>query len=212
MSGVWMWARRMRLGLQLWVHQRTAWPALALMLVAAVCALWLLLLHPLRQQVSDIRFQVVVESGRRADMSAAPVVAQATTANTIEPQLSRLLGEDAGAVQLLEQLFTLARQHDLQLRRGEYKPAQWRSIHLDTVQVTLPLQGNYATLRGWILDVLSQVPQASIDRISMRRDDVKSDLLEADVILTLWRKMPAVDGQALSADKTAAASAEKGRR
>ena len=95
----------------------------------------------------------------------------------MEPQISRLLGDDADAVQLLEHLFTLARRHGMELRRGEYKPAQWRPIQVDALQVTLPLQGNYATLRGWIVDVLSQVPQASIDRISMRRDDVKSDLL-----------------------------------
>jgi hypothetical protein len=212
MNGVSAAAWRARLALHLWLHRHTAWPGLALALVIVACAVWLLVLQPLHHQVIELRSRAAAEGGRREQASAGPAVVQTATSSTVEPQVSRLLGDDAVTVQLLEQLFVLAGQHGLQLRRGEYKPAQWRSIRVNALQITLPLQGNYATLRGWIVDVLSQVPQASIDRISMRRDDVKSDLLEADVVLTLWRKAPgSYRHDAPAADKTAATSTGKQR-
>jgi hypothetical protein len=183
-----IFAWRTRLGFQVWSQRHTAWGFVAIALIAAAATGWLLALRPLQQEVADLLPRA---AAIRAARDAKPVAVVPTAPTSLEPQVARLLDDDAQMTRHLELLFVLAKQHGLQLRRGEYKRGQLRPIHVDSMQVTLPLEGDYATLRGWIADVLSQAPQASIERIALRRDDAGSSRLEADVILTLWRKAPA---------------------
>jgi hypothetical protein len=180
-------AWRARLSFQVWSRRHTAWGLVAIALSAAAVTGWLLALRPLQQQVADLRLRAAAISAAR---DAKLFVVAPTAPTSVEPQVARLLDDDAQMTRHLELLFVLAKQHGLDLRRGEYKPGQLRAINVDSVQVTLPLEGDYATLRGWIADVLSQAPQASIERIALRRDEAGSSRLQADVVLTLWRKAP----------------------
>jgi hypothetical protein len=166
----------------------------------AVAALALVVLRPLRHEVAALerRAMAAVEArGAQAVTVTAPVP------TGLEPQVARLLPEEAAPTRVLERLFALAAQHGLQLRRGDYKVGQLRPIGVDSVQVTLPLQGDYAQLRGWIAAVLAEIPQASIERLALRRDDPVQRRLEADVVITLWRKSP--DGRAAASISGAAA-------
>lgn len=182
-----IFAWRTRLGLQIWSQRHTAWGVFALALVAAAAAGWLLALRPLQLQVADLRPRAATVTAAR---EAKPLAVAPAAPASVEPQVARLLDDDAQMTRHLERLFALAKQHGLQLRRGEYKPGQLSPISVDSMQVTLPLEGDYATLRGWIAEVLSQMPQGSIERIALRRDDISSSRLQADVVLTLWRKAP----------------------
>jgi hypothetical protein len=183
-----IFAWRTKLGFQIWSQRHTAWGFVALALVAAAASGWLLALRPLQLQVADLQPRAATSTAAR---EAKPLAVAPAAPASVEPQVARLLDDDAQMTRHLERLFVLANQHGLRLRRGEYKPGQLRPISVDSMQVTLPLEGDYATLRGWIAEVLSQMPQASIERIALRRDDIGSSRLQADVVLTLWRKAPA---------------------
>lgn len=183
MNAVTCFASRARLTWQLWTHRQTAWwmPPVALLLAAV--ALTLFVLSPLRHDVAVLKARAAAAEARRTQPAAVTL-----SPATLEPQIDRLLPEEAPPTRLLERLFALAAQHDLQLRRGEYKAGQLQPIGVDSVQITLPLQGDYAQLRAWIADVLAEMPQASIERLALRRDDLVQRRLDADVMITLWRK------------------------
>lgn len=58
-------------------------------------------------------------------------------------------------------------------------PGLWRQ------RMTMPVQAPYPALRTW-LDRLQQEPALSVDALDIQRQDVSSDLVQAQVSLSLW--------------------------
>jgi Tfp pilus assembly protein PilO len=83
-----------------------------------------------------------------------------------------------------------AQSTGLSLDLGEYTMVQDRGARLAGYQVTLPLKGNYRQIRGFIGDVLREVPASSLDDISFKREAIGSQVLDTRVKLTLFVAAP----------------------
>jgi hypothetical protein len=79
-----------------------------------------------------------------------------------------------------------ARAQGLVLRLGEYKLERSPDQRLVRYQITLPVTGSYAQLRGFVGQVLADVPAAALEEITLRRESVSSPTLEARIRLTLY--------------------------
>ena len=79
-----------------------------------------------------------------------------------------------------------ARAKGLVLRSGEYKLERSADQKLARYQITLPVAGSYAQIRGFVAQVLADVPAAALEEITLRRESVSSPTVEARIRLTLY--------------------------
>jgi len=79
-----------------------------------------------------------------------------------------------------------ARAKGLVLRSGEYRLERSADQKLARYQITLPVVGSYAQIRGFVGQVLADVPAAALEEITLRRESVSSPTLEARIRLTLY--------------------------
>lgn len=79
-----------------------------------------------------------------------------------------------------------ARAKGLVLRSGEYKLERSADQRLARYQITLPVAGSYAQIRGFVGQVLADVPAAALEEITLRRESVSNPTLEARIRLTLY--------------------------
>jgi len=89
------------------------------------------------------------------------------------------------AVHHLADEFVAAR-NDLALDSGEYRLANARDGGLARYQITLPLRGGYAQVRSFLDQVLTQIPAAALEEVTIRRDSVGARATETRVRLTLY--------------------------
>jgi Tfp pilus assembly protein PilO len=78
----------------------------------------------------------------------------------------------------------------LTLASGEYKVDKAGSPRLARYQITLPVQGTYPQIRGFIGAVLAEVPAAVIEEVSLKRESVESARLDARIRITLYLAAP----------------------
>ncbi len=98
------------------------------------------------------------------------------------------LGPRRYAEQQLRTLFGLAAKNGLALSQGEYKTAYDRNARVTTYQVNLPVKGSYGAIWQFAMGALREIPFASLDDISFRRDGIQDPTVEARLRLTLYLK------------------------
>lgn len=91
-----------------------------------------------------------------------------------------------GATHWLDELYAAAAAQDLILARGEYRMTADHSGKLARYQITLPVQGSYLQIRRFVAQALTDVPVASLDDISFKRETIATTQLEATIKLTLF--------------------------
>jgi Tfp pilus assembly protein PilO len=79
-----------------------------------------------------------------------------------------------------------AKSQGLVLRSGEYRLDRTADQKLARYQITLPVVGSYGQIRGFVAQVLAEVPAAALEEITLRRESVSSPTLEARIRLTLY--------------------------
>lgn len=90
------------------------------------------------------------------------------------------------APDLLQKVYAAAARHGIQLSQGEYRLAPDKSGKLVGYQINLPVKGKYAELRRFVVQVLSDVPAASLDELTFKRDTVASGDVDARIRLTIY--------------------------
>lgn len=184
-------AARERAMLRRWVQSLRAWgwPALAgvaLLLAGGALATWQVpRLHQAQAQAeAQLRQARAAARAARAVQAAAPA----------EPGDARQRFVDgfppaAQRQQRLGALWALARSHGLAVRRSEFRAVADASLGLARYRITLPLEGAYPALRGFIEQALLQDPALSLDRLRLDRPDATSPGLRAELQLSLWSRM-----------------------
>jgi Tfp pilus assembly protein PilO len=163
--------------------ERLGWPGvvgLGLLAFAAMAAATALL--PLRAQVERLRDEadsLQRRLGGSDRAGRAPVQDQLATFYAFFPP------RDASP-DLLGKIHAIAKAKGLQLASGEYRLERAPSPRLARYQVTLPVQGTYAQIRGFVGEVLEQVPAAVLEEVSVRRESVEAARVEARVRLTIY--------------------------
>jgi Tfp pilus assembly protein PilO len=171
-----------------WTIKRTLlrlrWPGLlgaALLVVAVGFALFGV--QPARERLQALEAQ-------RADLAARAGSPQAQR----EPATQRSQLADFYAFfpltetvpETLGKIQRAAERNDLTLAKGEYKLAEERDFRLARYQVTLPVTGAYSQVRGFVNDVLDAVPSAALEELTLKREAIGDDALEARVRFTLY--------------------------
>jgi hypothetical protein len=153
--------------------------ALALLLPAAVIALWL------------------PQASRRADDLRAALVAQADAIARHGQPVKRPPSSGEQAAQFvagfpalaqsssdLGEVFAIAKRRNVALPKGEYQLKADPSTSLIAYSVTFPVRNEYAALKGFTADVLEALPHASMDELRLSRTDAGTGVLDGVVRFT----------------------------
>ena len=99
----------------------------------------------------------------------------------------RLLPLQNEANNKISMILNAATNAGLSLERVEYD--QPLSHHPVTqYQIKLPVKGSYVQIRQFINEVLNAIPTIALNDVSMRRDDVATDVLDTKIQFTLYLK------------------------
>lgn len=163
--------------------ERLGWPGIVgFGLVAFAAALALSAVAPLRTEVDRLRaeagaLQHRVGGGERA--GRPPMQDQLATFYAFFPP-------SGSSPDWLGKIHAIAQAKGVQLASGEYRLERAASPRLRRYQMTLPVQGTYAQVRGFVGEVLEQVPAAVLEEVTLKRESVESSRVEARVRLTIY--------------------------
>jgi len=166
--------------------QRHGWLAaaglLVLLLALALQLLWVDGLHnrnaELHQQLSQQRQALV----QKPQASEAKAQAQAAFYATL-PDANE-------AVEAIAVLNQSAARNKVALVTAEYRVTRQGTGPLLRYQISVPLRADYGHLHAWLAQVMNALPHAALDDISLKRDDVNQDVLDARVRFTVFLRAP----------------------
>jgi hypothetical protein len=156
----------------------------AVVLCAAGVAAWAWLL-PQRAAQARVMAQPLPTP---ASLLAQQPAAAPPSANQNLADFYAVLGEKRHAEQQVRLLFDLAAKSGLALNQGEYKSAYDKTSRVSTYQIVLPVKGGYQPLWQFAMQGLRDMPFASLDEVSFRRDAIAEPVVEARLRFTLYLK------------------------
>lgn|GEM_PF-3551108 len=83
-------------------------------------------------------------------------------------------------------LFTAAEEHKLALLEGDYRLASSADSRYRTYTISLPLKGNYPSIRAYLAQCLRNDPRLALDALEFRRDQIADENLQVRVKLSLF--------------------------
>lgn len=165
-------------------------PLLAFLLVVVAACVHLFLL-PGREaaiEESERRLAVLERSARRTAIERQNV--QVSPADTRERLLGRFPGEEQLNAEL-GRLLEIAATEGLQVASGDYRMTPGKDGVFDRYVVNLPLKGNYLKVRSYVTAVRREFPDLAVDDISLRRENIGSSEVEAQLRFILFGRKKA---------------------
>lgn len=168
-----------RLALEVWLYHHGWALPLATLLVAAALALAAFAIVPTGQRIAALD---------KARLAAAVPAAAAAAAPPAEPgrALRMLLAAADPAPAQMARVAALARRHGIELPQGHYRTSVLAASGIVGTEVTLRYAAAYPQARAFVVALLRELPNASVDRVSFERDRSDGSVAVA-VQLTLWR-------------------------
>ena len=165
---------------------RHGWPAL-LGAVFVLCAvgLYFLGVQESRDRTAELRAEASVRLQRqveRPDPGAAEKQRLIAFYDSFPPT--------QGMLDVIKTIHSRATENGVKLATGSYRLVRDGDAKLQRYQIILPARASYANVHSWLADVMNAVPTVALNDISLQRDDVGSDSVEANVQLTLFLRAP----------------------
>lgn len=155
--------------------------------VAGLAGLGLLAAAQLLQAmaVGSAHDSIAAQQARLAELRHAAAIRAAEPAPQPVNPLSALPPTGAASQQIGE-LEQLARAHGLDLPRGQYSVAPLAGTSLQRWQLVLPVDAPYPALHAFLAAALERLPNLTLDEFKLRREDIESVELQAELRLSLF--------------------------
>jgi len=173
---------RVQLDILLWRHG-WAWPLVLVLLAGAALAHWAVV-QPAQQRLAAAHADIARLHALRA--AAAPVRSQPVTLVSAQAPL-----RGASPPELVRQLVALAEAEQIAVAQSDYQRQDHPAARMLQFQVVQPVRASYPQLRRYIASVLRELPNASLDQVSARRDSVAQGQLEVKLRWSFWIAQPA---------------------
>ena len=70
------------------------------------------------------------------------------------------------------------------------------------LQIGLPVKADYLSLRRFIFSALSEMPALSLDQLIIKREQANGTQVDAQLVWSLWQKLPTVTSDGVAAGGT----------
>ena len=173
---------RTTIEIALWRHG-WAWPLGVIAALSAVAA-YLLVLQPGLQSQQAAQ----AELAREQTQLGSPKGPEAQPQDSQErlQALQAVLRPSADTGELVRKMAVLAQAEQINLAQGEYQQQLNAATGVIRVQISQPVRASYPQLRRYIEAVLLAMPNASLDQVVARRDNVGQAQVEARLKWSLW--------------------------
>ena len=156
----------------------------------AMClALYFSAVQPAQQRRDAARQKAIALQQRAAQARAAP----GEKAMPLEQRLAafyRNFPTEHEATDALGKIAAIARRDGLVLQQAEYKAERDKGGKLTRFQMSLPLKGEYPTIRRFLSDIHAELPTVSLEQVQFERRKVGDSQVEAQVRLVLYLGRP----------------------
>ena len=149
--------------------------AAAIVLFLAAGVFMTFVLQPLKEKSREV--------AARAELAAAAP----GTANTTGEKLAAVydyLRKPEQTTDWLAKLYAIGRATGVELQSANYK-TQAPGGKLERYEITLPLTGSYTHMREFLNRALAEIPVLSLDQITLKRDNRREGIVQAELRLTL---------------------------
>jgi len=144
-----------------------------------------LLLGPARSWEAQASVAQADADTLRARLRRQPVVVEVPQEQAQPRHLVASLPEVSDRQARLGDLLTLALKQGLNSSRTEHRITRDDKLGLERLRITMPVQGTYAQLRGFIEQALRQDPALSLDSLKLRRNNPAAGEIEAELVWSL---------------------------
>lgn len=176
----------LRTRFEIWVGRHgCAWPLAAVVAAAALVGAWLL--DPARKELAQSELQLRASHARASTQSRVPTLSDEDTRLAA---LRSALPPSRPAAIVVGQLAELAQAERIEVVRAEYLQTSHPSIQLQQLQMIQPVRADYPQIKRYIDAVLLAMPSASLDQISVRRENVGQAQLEVRLRWSFWSRSP----------------------
>ncbi len=159
------------------LHQIDWQAQLGLVMLLASCLLGLDLILQWQQQ------QDLLAKLAQPQVKSQPQRAQSHPQNTVQ-QFYQLLPKASQADAMSASILHTADGLGLRFERAEFSTAQLPNLVQH--QIKLPVRGSYMQIRQFLNALLNAHPTLALMELQVRREDVFSDSVQANMVLTLY--------------------------
>ena len=163
--------------------QTLGWKGLAgLLLIIGSVSYLIIVAAPKAQQLQQLQMKVdAVKANPKQNIS--------NRTNNDTSDITRIfydvLPTQTEASSKISEILRVATDNGLVINKVEYE--QPLSVSpLIQYQIKLPLTGNYMQIRQFINQVLNTLPSIALNDISLKREDIATDLVDAQIKFTLY--------------------------
>jgi hypothetical protein len=176
---------RLQCEVLLWRHGY-GWALLFVALVAVLLGQFVVLPH---QKTMELHTQqqlraLLVEQAEKAQRDRGPVQPSAQ-AQALDQLLAVAFAEDEVG-EILRRIVKTAQTHGVYLSQSDFQTHADGHGGLHQLQLSLPVQASYVQTKGFVHDVLRQLPGVSLDELVLKRDSVAQNQAEVRAKLSLW--------------------------
>jgi len=147
---------------------------------------WLWLIPQLRADAATQQTALVNAQRTLASPEVVPAAPPTSAAESRLGAFYATLAPTSDAEQHIKTLFAIADHQHLPLNLADYKMAANADGHYQSYQLQFPLSGSYGAIRQFCEQLLREMPFASLDEISFKRDAINSPKLDAKLRITLY--------------------------
>jgi hypothetical protein len=156
---------------------------MAVVLAVLAVSLHVFVVDPGRAAIAAARTELERES---AAAQHRIVLAPPATEQQQLQLLQNLLRQSPEADELVRRMAALAQAEQIALAQGDYQQQFHSTTQVLQVHITQPVRASYPQLRRYIESVLRSIPNASLDQIAARRDNVGQTQLETRLRWSFW--------------------------
>ncbi|WP_019143020.1 type 4a pilus biogenesis protein PilO [Noviherbaspirillum massiliense] len=167
--------------------RRLGWPArIGIALLASAAAFHFSVHQPMQLRLARLEQEAVAARKTAATVARDQAGREVRSIDARVDAFYQYFPAKKATPDLLNTIYRAAAQQTIQLTQGEYRIQPSKVDKLLGYQVSLPVRGSYAQIRKFIVQVLREVPAASLDELSFKREAIDSTEVEAKVRLTLY--------------------------
>jgi len=136
--------------------------------------------------VPELQMQRDLEAKLIKPMQKSEATHKALNQDDITQRFYALLPKKNEVDTLSERILYEADGIGLQFVRAEFSEVKHTETTLTQHLIKLPVRGNYVQIRQFLNGLLNTQPALALTEFKVRRDDVFTDLVEANLVLTLY--------------------------
>ncbi|MBI3526785.1 MAG: hypothetical protein HY067_02335 [Betaproteobacteria bacterium] len=163
--------------------QRLGWQGVAgLGLLIATCAFCAGVIAPLDSRISEFKAKMSLPKARR---DTANALRAPDPAAELDAFYRAFPGDDA-LTGLLAKLHGIGEKNGMALQQADYRAIDERGPRLGQYRISVPATTTYPQLKHFLAAVLTEMPNLSLDQISLQRHAIADARVDVQMQFTLY--------------------------